>query len=133
MGYYFSIKDANLLIPDIVNKLTRTKKIKIQLHQCEQKLKDIVSSSYSLQNYVAAKQELNNLLTAFYNSIDDLEKSGVILKDIDKGLIDFPSKRFNEEIWLCWKEGESEIKFWHEKNTGFLSRKPIFVDANSLI
>ena len=44
-----------------------------------------------------------------------------------------PSKRFDEEVWLCWKEGETEIKFWHEKDTGFNGRKPVSVDAESLI
>ena len=133
MGYYFSINDANLIILDVTEKLNRIKKLKNQLNQCERQLKDVVTSSDSLQNYITAKQEFNTVLTAFYHSIDDLEKTGVILKDLDNGLIDFPSKRFNEEIWLCWKEGESEIKFWHEKNAGFLNRKPIFADANSLV
>ena len=133
MGYYFSINDANLIIPNVNEKLNRVKKFKNQLNQCEQNLKDIIASSDSLQTYIIAKQELNTVLTSFYNAIDDLEKIGVVLKDLDNGLIDFPSKRFNEEIWLCWKEGESEIKFWHEKNAGFLNRKPIFVDANSLV
>ena len=41
----------------------------------------------------------------------------------------------NEEVWLCWKYGETEIKFWHEKDSGFMGRKPIEVsdDSSSLI
>ena len=41
-----------------------------------------------------------------------------------------PSKRFDEEIWLCWKEGETEIKFWHEKTAALMGRKPISVSMN---
>ena len=55
------------------------------------------------------------------------------MKGLDQGLLDFPSKRFDEEVWLCWKEGETEIKFWHEKDSGFNGRKPVSVDAESLI
>ena len=47
--------------------------------------------------------------------------------------IDFPSKRFDEEVWLCWKYGETEIKFWHEKDSGFMGRKPIEVSDESLV
>jgi len=74
-----------------------------------------------------------DLLTKFYQSIEDLENTGVSLKGLDEGLLDFPAKRFDEEIWLCWKEGETEIKFWHEKDTGFTGRKPISVSNESLV
>ncbi len=65
--------------------------------------------------------------------IEDLENTGVVIKGIDEGLLDFPSKRFDDEIWLCWKQGETEIKFWHEKDIGFSGRKPISVDDKSLV
>ena len=79
----------------------------------------------SFKDYVLKKQELNSALTNFYKSVEDLEKPGVVIKSIDQGLLDFPSIRFNEEIWLCWKEGETEIKFWHGKDEGFNGRKPL--------
>ena len=56
-----------------------------------------------------------------------------MIKDIEQGLLDFPSKRFDDEIWLCWKEGETEIKFWHEIDSGFNGRKPITVTDESLV
>ncbi|PIY89584.1 MAG: DUF2203 domain-containing protein, partial [Nitrosopumilales archaeon CG_4_10_14_0_8_um_filter_34_8] len=40
---------------------------------------------------------------------------------------------FDQEVWLCWKYGETEIKFWHEKDFGFMGRKPIEVSDESLI
>jgi len=52
---------------------------------------------------------------------------------IDDGLLDFPSQRFDDEVWLCWKYGETEIKFWHEKDSGFNGRKPISVSNESLV
>ena len=74
---------------------------------------------------IIKKQELNSAITSFYKSIEDLEATGVSVKSIDQGLMDFPSLMFNEEIWLCWKQGETEIKFWHGKDEGFNGRKPI--------
>ena len=46
-------------------------------------------------------------------------------RDVEQGLLDFPSKRFDEEVWLCWKVEESEIRFWHAKDEGFMGRKPL--------
>jgi hypothetical protein len=50
---------------------------------------------------------------------------GIMIKSVDEGLLDFPSIRYDEEIWLCWKFGESQVKFWHRKDEGFMGRKPI--------
>ncbi len=77
------------------------------------------------KEYIIKKQELNTVVSNFYKAIEDIENTGVTIKSIDDGLLDFPSLRFNEEIWLCWKEGETEIKFWHGKDEGFNGRKPV--------
>jgi hypothetical protein len=65
------------------------------------------------------------MVTELYKSIEQLEGLGVMIKSVDEGLLDFPSKRFDEEVWLCWKAGEDEIKFWHGKDEGFMGRKPL--------
>lgn len=57
----------------------------------------------------------------------------MVVKSIEQGLLDFPSKRFDEEVWLCWKYGETEIKFWHEKDSGFMGRKPVEISDESLV
>ncbi len=49
-----------------------------------------------------------------------------MLRDLDRGLVDFPSvKGDEEEIYLCWEEGEPEIAFWHDLETGFAGRQPL--------
>ena len=99
----------------------------------EQQLASEMTPTISLEEYNINKRKLNSSITKFYQSIEDLENTGVSLKGLDEGLLDFPAKRFDEEIWLCWKEGETEIKFWHEKDSGFMGRKPISVSNESLV
>ena len=86
-----------------------------------------------MRAYMELKQELNAAVTKLYRSIEVLEAAGVSLKGIDEGLVDFPSKRFDEDVWLCWKAGEPEIKFWHDTDSGFMGRKPIEVSDESLV
>ena len=50
---------------------------------------------------------------------------GILVKDLDRGLVDFLGTRHGREIYLCWHHGEEEIAFWHEVNAGFASRHPI--------
>ena len=62
-------------------------------------------------------------IRALVQTIADM---GVQVKDLDVGLIDFPSTRRGREIYLCWKLGEGErISWWHEVNAGFAGRRPI--------
>jgi hypothetical protein len=49
----------------------------------------------------------------------------IVLRDLDRGLVDFPALREGAEIYLCWQEGEEEIGFWHEPDAGFTGRRPL--------
>ncbi len=57
--------------------------------------------------------------------MEQLQSLGVLLKDFEMGLVDFPSLMGEEEIFLCWKSGESGIQFWHRTNEGYINRKPL--------
>jgi len=130
MFRYFTIKSANEALPDVIEKFNKLKKQKNEIMKAEQELQ---MSASSLDEYMTQKQKLNSELTKFYQLIEELEETGVSLKGLDQGLLDFPSRRFNEDVWLCWKDGETEIKFWHELDTGFNGRKPITVSDESLV
>jgi hypothetical protein len=72
---------------------------------------------------------------ALSNMVQDFEKfdalvhliqdTGVLIKDINIGLLDFPALRDEREVYLCWQYGEGEIAFWHEVEAGFAGRQPI--------
>ena len=133
MNSYFSVSDANKILPSVINKFDHAKKMNTEVMKMEKQLSSGITPVTSLEEYSMIKRKFNSLVTEFYKSIEDLENTGVVLKGLDEGLLDFPAKRFNEEIWLCWKEGETEIKFWHEKDSGFMGRKPISVSNESLV
>ena len=133
MKSYFSVNDANEILPTVIKKFNHAKKMKDEVMKMEHQLTSGITQTTSLEEYATIKRELNSTVTKFYQSIEDLENTGVFLKGLDEGLLDFPAKRFDEEIWLCWKEGETEIKFWHEKDIGFMGRKPISVSNESLV
>ena len=133
MTTYFSISDANKILPSVIKKFNHSKMLKNEIIKMEKQMSLYLTSKSSIEDYTILKQKLNTRVTEFYKSIEDLEGIGVVLKGLEQGLLDFPAKRFDEEIWLCWKEGETEIKFWHEKDSGFMGRKPISVSNESLV
>jgi len=130
MFSYFTVVAANAALPAVIEKYKYLQKQKEEVQKLEAQLN---SMPLNLTDYVTVKQQLNSAVTKFYQAVEDLEGTGVVLKSLDEGLLDFPSKRFDEEVWLCWKEGETEIKFWHEKDVGFMGRKPLSVSDESLV
>jgi len=133
MFSYFTKNEANQALPDVIKKFEFALAQKNIVAKLEQELQMSITISNSLENYITIKQKLNSAMTKFFESLETLENTGVSVKSIEEGLLDFPSKRFDEDVWLCWKYGETEIKFWHEKDSGFMGRKPIEVNDESLI
>ena len=131
--FYFTTNDANQILPEVIKKFENALKKKNEVSKLEQKLQVILASTNKFDEYIPIKQQLNTAITQFYESSEILEKTGVVIKSIDQGLLDFPSKRFDQDVWLCWKYGETEIKFWHDSDSGFLGRKPIDVSDESLV
>ena len=59
------------------------------------------------------------------DSLARLQEAEVVLRDLDRGLVDFPSIRDDREVYLCWLEGEDEITYWHDLEAGFAGREPL--------
>jgi hypothetical protein len=131
--FYFTTNEANQILPEVIKKFENTLEKKNQVSKLEQKLQVILETTDKFDEYITIKQQLNAAITQFYEYSEVLEKTGAVIKSIDQGLLDFPSKKFDEEVWLCWKYGETEIKFWHDKDSGFMGRKPIDVSDESLV
>jgi hypothetical protein len=76
-------------------------------------------------DFAEADAELEQAAGALARVIEQIQAAGVLVKDLDQGLLDFPSRREGEDILLCWHVGEDEIRFWHGIDEGFAGRKPI--------
>ena len=125
MFSHFTLKEANAMLPSVIKKFRNLINVKNEVIRIQSELESNPKYMSSFKDYVLKKQELNSVISNFYKAIEDIESVGVVIKSMDEGLLDFPSLMFNEEIWLCWKDGENEIKFWHGKDEGFNGRKPV--------
>ncbi len=74
-------------------------------------------------------ERVNQLIEQLHKSIRDIleqiTERGIIVRDLDRGLVDFPAIRDGQEIYLCWVRGEPEVGFWHGTDTGFAGRQPL--------
>jgi hypothetical protein len=59
------------------------------------------------------------------DALAQLQEAEIVLRDLDRGLVDFPAIRDDREVYLCWLEGEDEIGYWHDLEAGFAGREPL--------
>lgn len=57
--------------------------------------------------------------------LSKLNEAGIVVRDVDRGLVDFPSLREGQEVYLCWELGEDRVEHWHDLDSGYRSRRPI--------
>ncbi|HKN92952.1 MAG TPA: DUF2203 domain-containing protein [Thermoleophilaceae bacterium] len=59
-------------------------------------------------------------------ALTELQEMEIVLRDLERGLVDFPAMRDGREVYLCWVEQEEdEIAFWHDLDAGFAGRQPL--------
>jgi hypothetical protein len=66
-----------------------------------------------------------DLVEAFQSAFKQLEGLGCVLKDLHQGLVDFYAMGEGELVFLCWRQGEEHIRFWHDLESGFTGRQPL--------
>jgi len=65
---------------------------------------------------------------AVARAVEGLQRLGLLVKDLDRGLVDFPALHDGREVLLCWQVGEDEVAYWHGVDEGFAGRKPLPLD-----
>jgi hypothetical protein len=68
---------------------------------------------------------VSDAFLAMRTALVELQEMEVVLRDLERGLVDFPSIRDGREVFLCWEEGEDEIGFWHDLEAGYGGRRPL--------
>lgn len=79
----------------------------------------------SYENAAGTRMEHTRQGNAVQEALDRIHATGCVVKDLDIGLLDFPARINNEEVYLCWKLGEDRIRFYHRQDEGFAGRKPL--------
>mgnify|MGYP001585226255 FL=1 len=122
---YFTLNEAEELLPEITIKLNRlirlSKAINI-LNKIEINYEDEFEF---ITNEINSRKNSHKLYYQFYMLLEEILNYGVIVKDLNFGLVDFYSKYNDQEIFLCWQLGENKIKYRHEADSGYDARKPI--------
>ncbi len=120
----FTLEEANALLPQINQLLDDMLEVRNRIVAGGTGLESVLKhAGGNGGNKQAGEYVL--LLQRFNVTLGMLQELGCELKDLDQGLIDFPSYRDEQLVYLCWKRGEDEILFWHDLESGFTGRQPL--------
>src|SRR6516165_2180747 len=129
---YFNLNEAQELLPVITRELEQVRRGKQTIDQLEQELAQAAARIMMLGGSIPDHEELAKkrseglrLTAQLKQAIERIQETGCVVKDLDQGLIDFPSLLDGREVYLCWKLGEERIAYWHGLEEGFAGRKPL--------
>ena len=124
----FTVEEASALLPQLIPILTELRAHKAALDEARLALARLTPAMRGNGHGAEAvkhEQRLRELATKIAAGVRRITAEGVEVKDLDHGLIDFPSPREGRIVYLCWRLGEDRIAYWHELDAGFAGRQPL--------
>jgi hypothetical protein len=127
----FTLEEANRLVPQVRISIRLMQKAVQEAEGLRDGLEVLEmlgaaqQSSPEHDDYLGRQERLQYCRDTFREEHERLAQSGVLLRDLQTGLIDFPALREGKSVYLCWRLGEEAIGYWHDLDSGFAGRRPI--------
>jgi hypothetical protein len=118
---HYTREEANALLPQIRKWLAKLNQLREDLQRCEKRLSGLTEQGNDIggetvNNWIRALAAMQELLAEF-------QRREIFIKDLERGLLDFPALIGGKEVFLCWESDEEAVEFWHDLETGFGGRE----------
>jgi hypothetical protein len=132
MPKYFTREEAERVLRNVEPLLREAIRLKAQFQEADEILKS-AAREITMRGGMAINREQmsetqdrrNSAVSRLQSVMESIQEHGALVKDLDTGLLDFPTLYEEREVYLCWRLGEERIDFWHGVDEGFRGRKPI--------
>lgn len=118
----YSVADANAVIADVRLRLPAYREARALMLAEAEVLRDRVAADGGGHDPGPAYRDAQEIVASL---LRDLAERGVLLRDADPGLLDLPAERDGLPIYLCWREPEPDVRWWHPRDAGFAGRRPL--------
>jgi hypothetical protein len=120
---HYTRAEARALLPQIRLWLKRIVQLREDLEKREKRLSSIMqegcdTGGETVNGWVRLLADIQEVFMEFH-------RREIQIKDLSRGLIDFPAIIGGKEVFLCWEEGEEDVEFWHDLDAGFAGREPL--------
>jgi len=138
MQHFFTLEEARSCLPDVERAVRAAVQAKTYYDQSEEAFHrllqritmsgGILVDRFAVETIKSTRQSNGERMKS---AVEEIQEKGCLIKDLDTGLVDFPTLLRGEEVYLCWRLGETDISYWHGVHEGVAGRRPIdqsFVD-----
>ncbi len=124
---YFTVEEAEALLPSVSPLLLRARRVKRRLEQYERVVQRVTADGREeffdeVESFDAEYEELKE---SFYDLIERIESTGCIVRSIDEGILDFYTRFEGRDVFLTWRQGDGGVRFWHLPEEDHWSRREI--------
>jgi hypothetical protein len=120
---HFTREEANALLPRLKPLLRQLRDARDQL--TDEEVHEVLSEAAVTNGGGEAGRQVGVAFLEVRRLLEALQESGIVIRDIDRGLLDFPAVIDGSEVYLCWELGEDEVDYWHELDAGYRGRQPL--------
>ena len=120
---HFTREEANALIPRLTTLLDQLREAKDELTDTE--AHEALSEAAPSNGGGEQGRQVGVAFLEVRRLLETVEEAGIVLRDIDRGLVDFPALFQGREVYLCWEVGEDDVGYWHELEGGYGGREPL--------
>lgn len=120
---HYSVEQANAAIGFVIERLEQLRAARAQLG--DEDARAALGEAAPSNGGGAPGRVVSEAFLALQRALGELQAMEIVLRDLERGLVDFPALRDGREVYLCWEEGEPEIAFWHDEDAGHAGRQPL--------
>jgi len=118
---HYTLEEARALLPQVRAWLKRLNELRHELERCDNRLTSLMNPGHDVggdlvNTWIRTLAEMQELLIEF-------KRREIQIKDLERGLVDFPAIIDEREVFLCWEQGEEDIEFWHDLDSGYAGRE----------
>lgn len=121
---YYTLDAARAALPQVKTLMAQVQEARVEILRLRPDMWPVLQKAAGNGGNVAAGQILSHF-HKMEEGVKGILGMGILVKDLDTGLVDFLSVRKGREVYLCWQYGEEDLTFWHDINTGYQGRQPI--------
>jgi hypothetical protein len=120
---HFTREEANALLPQLTALLAQLREARDELTDVE--AHEALADAAPTNGGGEEGRQVGIAFLEVRRLLETVEQAGIVLRDIDRGLVDFPALMDGREVYLCWELGEDEVGYWHDLEGGYGGREPL--------
>jgi hypothetical protein len=122
-GRHYTLDEACAQLPWVAERLAAMRDARARLTDPE--VRRALTEAAPTNGGGSPGKQVGEAFVELQFAAADLDAREIVVRDLDRGLVDFPAIRDGREVYLCWVEGEPDIAFWHDLDAGYAGRQEL--------